>query len=126
MTADEGVDVVLDMVGAPYFQHNLSVLRRDGRLVSIAFLQGSKGEVDLLPIMVKRLTLTGSTMRVRSVAEKTVIRDALVSNIWPALARGDLPTHICQTFALEDATQAHQLMESSRHIGKIVLRVKGE
>ncbi len=126
MTADEGVDVVLDMVGAPYFQRNLSVLRRDGRLVSIAFLQGSKGEVDMLPIMIKRLTLTGSTMRARSVAEKVVIRDALASNIWPALARGELPTHICQTFALEDAAQSHQLMESSRHIGKIVLRVKGE
>ena len=126
MTADEGVDVVLDMVGAPYFQRNLSVLRRDGRLVSIAFLQGSKGEVDMLPMMIKRLTLTGSTMRARSVAEKAVICDALLSNIWPALARGELPTHICQTFALEDVAQAHQLMESSRHIGKIVLRVKGE
>ncbi|MBK7685626.1 MAG: NAD(P)H-quinone oxidoreductase [Rhodocyclaceae bacterium] len=125
MTADEGVDVVLDMVGAPYFQRNLSVLRRDGRLVSIAFLQGSKGEVDLLPIMVKRLTLTGSTMRARSVAEKTVIRDSLRSNIWPALSNGELTPHICETFALENASQAHELMESGLHIGKIVLSVKG-
>ncbi|MBL0077388.1 MAG: NAD(P)H-quinone oxidoreductase [Rhodocyclaceae bacterium] len=125
MTADEGVDVVLDMVGAPYFQRNLSVLRRDGRLVSIAFLQGSKGEVDLLPIMIKRLTLTGSTMRARSVAEKVVIRDSLRSNIWPALSKGELTPHICETFALENATQAHELMESGLHIGKIVLDVKG-
>ena len=125
-THNEGVEVVLDMVGIPYFQRNLGVLRRDGRLVSIAFLQGSKGEVDLLPVMMKRLTLTGSTMRARSVAEKAALRDALLTNIWPALARGELTPHVCETFALEDVAKAHQLMESSRHIGKIVLRVKEE
>ena len=123
-THNEGVEVVLDMVGIPYFQRNLGVLRRDGRLVSIAFLQGSKGEVDLLPVMMKRLKLTGSTMRARSVAEKAVLRDALLTNIWPALARGELAPHVCETFALEDVAQAHELMESSRHIGKIVLCVK--
>ncbi len=126
MTAGEGIDVVLDMVGAPYLQDNLSVLKRDGRLVSIAFLQGSKGEVDLLPIMVKRLTLTGSTMRARSIAEKTALRDVLMENIWPSLSQGQLAPHIAACFNLKDAVDAHQLMESSLHIGKIVLRVKHE
>ncbi len=125
-TKNEGVEVVLDMVGVPYFQRNLGVLKRDGRLVSIAFLQGSKGDVDLLPVMMKRLTLTGSTMRARSIDEKAVLRDALFSNIWPSLARGELPPHIHEIFALNDVEHAHRLMESSRHIGKIVLRVKGE
>jgi NADPH:quinone reductase len=124
LTQNQGVDVVLDMVGAPYFQRNLGVLRRDGRLISIAFLQGSKGEFDLLPVMVKRLTLTGSTMRARSIAEKAALRDALLTNIWPELANGGLAPHICATFPLKDVVEAHQLMESSRHIGKIVLRVK--
>ena len=126
LTRNEGVDVVLDMVGAPYLQRNLGLLRRDGRLVSIAFLQGSKGEVDLMPMMVKRLTLTGSTMRARSVAEKAALRDALLANIWPALDKGELAPHICAQFALGEVVEAHKLMESSRHIGKIVLRVKDE
>ena len=126
VTHNTGVDVVLDMVGAPYFQRNLGVLRRDGRLISIAFLQGSKGDVDLMPIMLKRLTLTGSTMRARSISEKSALRDALLTNIWPALTGGQLLPHICTTFGLADVVQAHQLMESSRHIGKIVLRVKDD
>jgi putative PIG3 family NAD(P)H quinone oxidoreductase len=124
LTGGEGVDVVLDMVGAPYVQKNLSLLRRDGRLVLIAFLEGSKGEFDLMPVMLKRLTITGSTMRPRTVAEKSAIRDALLKNIWPEIAAGRLRPHIHATFTLAQAGEAHRLMESSAHIGKIVLQVK--
>jgi putative PIG3 family NAD(P)H quinone oxidoreductase len=124
ITAGAGVDVILDMVGAPYLQRNLASLRRDGRLVYVAFLEGSKGEADLMPVMLKRLTITGSTMRPRTLAEKTAIRDALAANIWPALARGELLPHLFARFPLGQAADAHRLMESSRHIGKIVLEVK--
>ena len=124
ITNGEGVDVVLDMVGAPYLQKNLGVLRRDGRLVLIAFLEGAKGEFDLMPVMLKRLTVTGSTMRPRTLAEKAAIRDALLKNIWPEIAAGRLRPHIHATFPLAQAGEAHRLMESSRHIGKIVLEVK--
>jgi putative PIG3 family NAD(P)H quinone oxidoreductase len=123
LTAGAGVDVILDMVGAPYFQRNLASLRRDGRLVYVAFLDGSKGEVDLMPIMLKRLTITGSTMRPRTLAEKTAIRDALAENIWPALGRGELLPHLFARFPLARVSDAHRLMESSRHIGKIVLEI---
>ncbi|GAB2180338.1 NAD(P)H-quinone oxidoreductase [Denitratisoma sp. agr-D3] len=124
LTADQGVDVVLDMVGAPYLQKNLSVLRKDGRLSIIAFLQGSKGECDLMPVMLKRLTVTGSTLRPRSVAEKTAIRDALLAQVWPAVAAGQVKSRIHAVFPLAEADKAHELMESSRHIGKILLQVK--
>ena len=124
ITAGAGVDVILDMVGAPYLQRNLASLRRDGRLVYVAFLEGSKGEADLMPVMLKHLTITGSTMRPRTLAEKTAIRDALAANIWPALARGELLPHLFARFPLAQAADAHRLMESSRHIGKIVLEVK--
>jgi putative PIG3 family NAD(P)H quinone oxidoreductase len=123
LTHGQGVDVILDMVGAPYLQRNLSLLRRDGRLVLIAFLEGSQTEIDLMPVMIKRLTISGSTMRPRTLAEKTAIRDALTTNIWPRLSRGELQPHICARFPLGQAAEAHRLMESSRHIGKIVLEV---
>jgi putative PIG3 family NAD(P)H quinone oxidoreductase len=124
ITEGTGVDVILDMVGAPYLRRNLVSLRRDGRLVYIAFLEGSKGEADLLPIMMKRLTVTGSTMRPRTLAEKAAIRDALAVNIWPTLERGELLPHLFARFPLAQAAAAHRLMESSRHIGKIVLDVR--
>ena len=123
LTGGAGVDVILDMVGAPYLQRNLASLRRDGRLVYVAFLEGSKGEADLMPVMIKRLTITGSTMRPRTLGEKTAIRDALAANIWPALGRGELLPHLFARFPLAQAAEAHRLMESSRHIGKIVLSV---
>jgi len=123
LTAGAGVDVILDMVGAPYLQRNLASLRRDGRLVFVAFLEGSKGEADLMPVMLKRLTITGSTMRPRTLTEKTAIRDALAAEIWPALARGELLPHLFARFPLAQAAAAHELMESSRHIGKIVLEI---
>ena len=124
LTAGEGVDVVLDMVGGSYLQKDVSLLRRDGRLVMIAFLQGSKTDFDFLPVMLKRLSLGGSTMRPRSVAEKAAIRDALLQHIWPSLASGRLKPHLFATFPLDQAAEAHRLMESSRHIGKIVLQVR--
>ncbi len=126
LTASEGVDVILDMVGAPYLQNNLAALRRDGRLVMIAFLQGSRGEIDLMPVMLKRLRITGSTLRPRTVAEKTALRDALAREIAPAWAAGRLRPHIHASFALAHACQAHQLMESSAHIGKIILTVRDD
>ncbi|HEX5391753.1 MAG TPA: NAD(P)H-quinone oxidoreductase [Rhodocyclaceae bacterium] len=124
ITQEKGVDVVLDMVGGSYVQKNLSVLRKDGRLCFIAFLEGSKGEFDLMPVMVKRLTITGSTLRPRSVAEKTAIRDALLAHVWPAVADGRVKSRIHAVFPLAEAAKAHEVMESSSHIGKIVLQVR--
>jgi len=122
--APDGVDVVLDMVGADYFQRNLRCLAKDGRLVLIAFLGGHEVEkADIRPIMVKRLTVTGSTMRPRTAAEKGEIADALEQKVWPLLAKGELAPVIHATFPLAEAAAAHALMESSTHIGKIILRV---
>jgi putative PIG3 family NAD(P)H quinone oxidoreductase len=119
-----GADVVLDMVGGDYIPRNVAALRRGGRLVMIAFLAGSRIELDFSAVMVKRLTLTGSTLRPRSIAEKTAIRDALAEHVWPAFAAGRLKPRIDAEFALGDAAAAHSLMESSAHIGKIVLAVR--
>lgn len=123
VTRNRGVDVILDMVGGDYVARNLSVLATDGRLVNIAFLQGAKVEVNLLPIMLKRLTLTGSTLRPRPVAEKGAIARALHEKVWPLLAEGRIRPVIDSTFPLAEAGKAHARMESSKHIGKIVLTV---
>jgi len=118
------VDVVLDMVGAPYFAKNIRALKLDGRLVMIAFLNGHVAEsVDLRPIMVKRLSVTGSTMRPRSTAEKGAIAAALEAKVWPLLEAGKAGPVIFRTFPLDQAAEAHRLMESSAHIGKIMLTV---
>ena len=123
LTGGKGVDVVLDMVGAPYFARNVRSLRLDGRLVMIAFLNGHVAEsVDLRPIMVKRLTVTGSTMRPRTTAEKGAIAAELEAKVWPLLAEGRSAPRIHATFPLTEAAEAHRLMESSTHIGKIMLR----
>ena len=123
-TGGRGVDVVLDMVGAPYFAKNIRALRLDGRLVMIAFLNGHVAEsVDLRPIMMKRLTVTGSTMRPRSTAEKGAIAQALEAKVWPLLDAGRAQPVIHATFPLDQAAAAHRLMESSAHIGKIMLTV---
>jgi NADPH:quinone reductase len=124
LTGGEGVDVVLDMVGGDYIPRNLEVLRRDGRLVLIAFQRGSRAEVDFNALMRNRLVITGSTMRPRTVEEKTAIRDALLREVWPASAQGRVRTHVHAEFPLADARGAHRLMESGRHVGKIVLRVR--
>ena len=123
-TDGRGADVVLDMVGAPYFARNLRVLAMDGRLVLIAFLGGETAEnADLRPIMLKRLTVTGSTMRPRTAAEKGAIAAALEERVWPILAAGRAGPRVHATFPLARAADAHRLMESSAHIGKIVLTV---
>jgi len=121
ITGDKGADVILDMVGGDYLARNLAAAGRNGRIVQIAFLEGSKVEVDLLAIMLKRLTLTGSTLRPRSVAEKAEIARSLEARVWPLLESGKIKPQIYRTFPLAEAAEAHRLMESSKHIGKIVL-----
>jgi NADPH2:quinone reductase len=116
-------NVILDMVGGDYVARNLRCIAMHGRIVNIAFQKGSKVEVDLLPIMVKRLTLTGSTLRPRTVAEKAEIARSLEAKVWPLFAAGKCKPVIFRTFPLADAAGAHRLMESSLHVGKIVLTV---
>lgn len=121
-TQGHGVDVVLDMVGASYFQKNLACLAKDGCLSIIAFLGGAQAEkVDLTPIMVKRLTVTGSTMRPRTAEEKRAIRDELKAEVWPLLEAGQVAPVIHTVLPFDRVVEAHRLMESSDHIGKIVL-----
>ena len=122
-TDKRGVDVILDMVGGPYIQKNIRALAPRGRLVQVAFMQGSKAELDLMHVMTKRLTITGSTMRPRTSAEKAAIAAALKQKVWPLLASGKVAPVIDRVFPLEQAAEAHQLMESSAHIGKIMLHV---
>ena len=123
MQAIGGADVILDMVGGPYLQRNLSSLALEGRLVQIAFLQGSKVEFNFLPMMLKRLTITGSTLRPRTVAQKGQIARSLLEKVWPLLEKRRVGPQIHSTFPLEKAADAHALMESSTHIGKIMLIV---
>ncbi|MDH5188636.1 MAG: NAD(P)H-quinone oxidoreductase [Rhodospirillaceae bacterium] len=121
-TGVSGVNVILDMVGGDYVQKNIKSLAPDGRLVNIAFLNGSKVELDLMTVMLNRLTLTGSTLRARSPEFKGDIAHKLEKNVWPLLKSGRISPIISSVFPLEKAGQAHSLMESSRHIGKIVLQ----
>ena len=125
LTGKKGVDLILDMVGGPYIEKNLKSLALEGRLVQIAFLQGSKVALDLMPIMIKRLSYSGSTLRPRTVAQKAAIAQDLLRQVWPLLESGKVKPVIHATFALKDARRAHELMESSKHIGKIMLEVKG-
>lgn len=122
-TGGRGVDVVLDMVGGDYVTKNLDVLALDGRLVQIAFLQGSRLDIDWLRLMTKRLTYTGSTLRPQSIAAKAQIARALEERVWPMLGAGRCLPLVHATFPLAEAAAAHALMESSVHIGKIVLTV---
>lgn len=117
------VDVVLDMVGGDYVPKNLQVLRDGGRHISIASLNGSKTEIDIRTIMQKRLTLTGSTLRPRSVAEKTALADGIRAHVWPLLGTGKLKPAIHATIPLADAQKAHDLLESGAVTGKLVLSV---
>jgi len=122
-TGGRGVDVVLDMVGGDYIQRNLSALAPDGRLVFIAFLGGAQANVNFVSVMLKRLTITGSTLRARRVEDKGAIAAALQRQVWPLLDAGTVKPAIHQTFPLAQAADAHRLMESSEHIGKIVLTI---
>jgi NADPH2:quinone reductase len=124
ITGGRGVDIVLDMIGGDYFQRNLACLVEDGRHVSIAAQRGATAEIRLWDLMRRRLTLTGSTLRARSVEFKSLVRDEIARNVWPAVADGQLKPVIDRTFPLEQAADAHRRMESSDHVGKIVLEVK--
>ena len=117
----KGVNVILDMVGGDYIARNIKSLAPDGRLVNIAFLQGSTAEINFMPVMLKRLTLTGSTLRPQPVARKAEIAAALETRVWPLISKGAIKPVVHATFVLAEAAEAHRMMESSRHIGKIVL-----
>jgi NADPH:quinone reductase len=121
-TGGKGVDVVLDMVGGDYFPRNIEALAVEGRLVQIATLRGGKSEIVLPAIMQRRLTITGSTLRARSVAEKGAIARALLEHVWPLVEAGRVKPIVYRAFALGDAAAAHRLMESGEHIGKILLK----
>jgi putative PIG3 family NAD(P)H quinone oxidoreductase len=120
-TSGRGIDVILDMVGGDYLDRNLQVAAVEGRLVIIAMLGGSRAELKLNAVLMKRLTITGSTLRSRTVAEKGAVAAAVRAHVWPLLASGRVLPVIHATFPLADAAGAHALMESSTHIGKIVL-----
>lgn len=122
----KGIDVVLDMVGGDYVAKNLRSLAPDGRLAQIAFLQASTVELDMRAIMMKRLTVTGSTLRASPNARKVALAQALRKNVWPLFAAGKLDVTLAQTFALADAAAAHTLMESGTLIGKIALAVRAD
>jgi len=123
ITQGHGVDVILDIIGGDYFPRNLKCMNFDARLVQIAIQDGAKAEANLLSIMLKRLTLTGSTLRARNIAFKSEIAKQLQKQVWPLLESGKIKPVISTTFALKDANKAHHLMESSQHIGKIILTV---
>ena len=125
LKAEGGADLVLDMVGGDYIPRNLKTLAEDGRLVQIAFLQGPKVEVNFALLMTRRLTMTGSTLRPQSDLAKARIADALRADVWPLLDAGRVAPVMDSEYALEAASDAHARMESSGHIGKIVLNVGG-
>ncbi|MGR9073590.1 MAG: NAD(P)H-quinone oxidoreductase [Gammaproteobacteria bacterium] len=121
LTQGNGVNLILDMIGGDYFPRNIECLAPEGRLVQIAVQNGPKSEINLLPVMLNRLTITGSTLRARSVEFKAEIAKNLLKNVWPLLENGRIKPIIHSVFPLTEAAKAHELMESSRHIGKIIL-----
>jgi NADPH2:quinone reductase len=123
LTAGRGVDLILDMVGGEYLPRNLEALALDGRLVQIGLIGGAKAQINMVAVLQRRLTVTGSTLRPRSVAEKGAIAEALRERVWPLLGSGAVGPVIFQVFPLRAAAAAHRLMESSAHIGKLVLTV---
>ncbi|MGQ3032087.1 MAG: zinc-binding dehydrogenase, partial [Ferrovibrionaceae bacterium] len=122
-TGGEGVDVVLDMVGGDYIPKNIASLRPDGRLVFIAFLNGPQAQVNFLPVMVKRLTVTGSTLRARPVEFKSAIAAALNERLWPQFAARSIAPVIDSRYPLAQAEAAHRRLDEGRHIGKILLTI---
>jgi NADPH:quinone reductase len=121
--APDGVDIVLDMVGGDYVPRNLSLLREDGRHLSIAVQRGTSAEIPIWQVMRRRLTLTGSTLRARDVAFKTALRDTLARTVWPLLAAGRLRPVIDTTVPLARAADAHRRLDSGEHVGKVVLEI---
>ena len=124
LTGGKGVDVILDMVGGDYVPRELACLADDGRLSLIAFLGGTRATIDMTDILRRRLTITGSTLRARSVEVKKAIARSLEQKVWPLIEAGRIKPVIYRTFRLEEASAAHALMESSAHVGKIILEVK--
>lgn len=120
-TQGQGVNVILDMVGGDYIQRNFSAAAKDARIVNIAFLNGSKTELDLMPLMLKRLTLTGSTLRAQSPQIKAKIAQELKKQVWPLLDQQKIKPIIDSVFSFSEVAKAHERMESSQHIGKIIL-----
>jgi NADPH2:quinone reductase len=123
LTGDQGVDVILDLVGGPILGTHLDLLREEGRLVLIAVQGGYKTEINLLPILTKRLTLTGSTLRSRNLSEKSALAQDLRRSVWPLIETHQIKPTLAARFPLEEAEAAHTLMASSRHIGKIILEI---
>jgi NADPH2:quinone reductase len=123
VTAGHGADVILDMVGGDYVERDLRAAAVDGRIVQIAFLEGSKVEIDLMRLMMRRLTLTGSTLRAQSVEAKGRMARAIEEHVWPLIAQGEFKPVIDSTFKLEEAARAHHRIDDPGHIGKIVLVV---
>ncbi len=123
LAGKKGIDVILDMVGGSYIEKNLKLLALEGRLCLIAFLQGSKAEIDFMMLMLKRQTLTGSTLRARPDAQKNAIAKSLQEKVWPLIEAGKVKPVVHKVFPMEQAGEAHRLMESSLHIGKIMLAV---
>lgn len=124
ITAKRGVDVVLDIVGGDYLPRNLRCLAIEGRLLLIAFLKSSKAEIDFRHVMLRRLTITGSTLRASPAARKAELARSLEANVWPRYASGEMRVVTHAVFPLAEAAKAHALMESSQHIGKILLEVR--
>jgi NADPH:quinone reductase len=122
-TGGRGVDVVLDMVGGEYFARNIETLAMEGRLVEIATQRGAKAELNIMAVMLRRLTITGSTLRARAVAEKAAIASAVHQHVWPLLESGAVKPLVHATFPLARAAEAHRMMEAGEHIGKLVLVV---
>ena len=123
-TGKKGVDVILDMVGGEYIQKNIDCAALDARIISIAFLKGPKTEVNFMQMMLKRLTLTGSTLRPKSTEIKALIAAELRQFIWPLLISGQIRPYIDRVYNLSDAADAHRHMESNQHFGKIILAVR--
>jgi putative PIG3 family NAD(P)H quinone oxidoreductase len=123
LTGGRGIDVILDMVGAEYFARNLDLLALEGRLLQIAVLRGSKAEINLAKVLRQRLTITGSTLRARTVQEKGAIASAIERAVWPLIESGKVAPVIYAVVPLNNAAEAHRIMESGAHIGKVILAV---
>jgi NADPH:quinone reductase-like Zn-dependent oxidoreductase len=120
----DGVDIILDMVGGDYTAKNINILKPDGRLVIINTMKNADSTINMKKVMVKRLSITGSTLRARSPEFKGAIAQNLQKHIWPKIESGEIKPVIFKTFPLAEASKAHQLMESSEHIGKIILKIE--
>ena len=123
VTAGKGADVIVDLIAGDYVGRNYEAAAMNGRIVQIGTQNGNAKDLNLMLMLLKRLTHTGSTLRSRSVAEKALIAQELEQQVWPLLGKGNMKPQICQTFPQAEASKAHELMESSTHIGKIVLTV---